>query len=158
MGEGEIGEKYLVLIIERNGVYDKASDIYFRTLLSRFVLKANQGSGMIIIVKDKNSIDENYIRDRADKWLRTYYGIYGMEVQYFHIELQVIAEQYIEHLAENLYDFKIYYFNGKTGFINLIGNRVPGKHKAKYTPKCDNMFVWNFINLDNGVKFGEMTF
>ncbi len=106
-------------------------------LPDKFVLKANQGSGMNIIIKNKKNIDEDCVRDRADKWLHTLYGVYGLEIQYFEIPRRIIAEQYIEQMDGNLYDFKIHCFNGKPEFIHLIGDRIPGRHKAKeafYTP------------------------
>ena len=56
----KIGEKYLIDIY---GVWDSFSEIDFKKLPKSFVLKTNHGSGTIYIVKDKNKIDYNEVKN-----------------------------------------------------------------------------------------------
>lgn len=106
-------------------------DIDFGALPDKFVLKANHGSGMNIIIKDKSKINKSKIIKTVNQWMNTLYGWYGMEVQYFPIERKIIAEQYIEQLNGNLLDYKIHCFNGKPAYFQIIGNRNLETHDGR---------------------------
>ena len=55
----KIGDEYLIPLL---GVWDNFDDINFDALPDKFVLKCNHGSGMNIIVRDKNSFAKSLMR------------------------------------------------------------------------------------------------
>lgn len=189
-----IGEKYLIPIY---GVWENSKEIPFDDLPMTFVLKANHGSGMNYVIKNKNLVSKKKVLKMVDKWLKTPYDMSSMEQQYYAIPRKVIAEKYIEQNDGNLMDYKIHCFNGVPKFIKVIGDRDLIHHKAKECcfdlnwkrvnfmyntydqyeieppkPECfDEMieiakklskdFIYVRVDLyvvDEGIKFGEMTF
>ncbi len=131
----KIGSEYLVPLL---GVWDKPEDINFSALPSRFCLKANHGSGMNIVVRDKSSLDVTSAVKKMRKWLAAPYGIAGYEPQYFRIPRKIIAEEYIEQSDGDLADYKIHCFDGRPGIIQVIGSRDHKAHtalEAFYSPE-----------------------
>lgn len=124
----KIGTQYLVPLL---GVWNNYSEIDFEKLPNRFVLKCNHGSGMNIIVKDKEKIDCDSLCRQFSAWLEINYAYNNFEMQYEKIEAKIIAEEYIEALDDNLYDYKVHCFNGKPAYIQVIGNRNLKSHTAK---------------------------
>lgn len=126
--EKEIGEQYLIPIY---GVWENAQDIDFDLLPEKFVLKANHGSAMNLVVKDKNQLDYGKVCRMANRWMQTPYDLSGMEQQYFSIPRRIIAEEYIEQMDGNLLDYKIHCFNGEPKLIQVIGDRDFKRHSGK---------------------------
>ena len=123
----KIGSEYLVPLL---GVWDCPEEIDFDALPSRFCLKANHGSGMNIVVRDKSSLDIKPLLWTLRQWLAAPYGIGGYEPQYFRIPRKIIAEEYIEQPDGDLADYKIHCFDGRPGIIQVIGSRDLKAHTA----------------------------
>ena len=133
----KIGEQYLIPSL---GVWDSVEEIPFDTLPQQVVLKANHGSGMNCIIKDKNSTDLDKVKKKLNQWLHTSHGWNGMELQYFLIKRKIVAEEYISQLDGNLFDYKVHCFHGKPEFLQVIGDRIPGKHAGR---QANYDFNWN---------------
>lgn len=86
----KIGAKYLIPLV--GGPWKTAGEIDFGALPKQFALKANHGSGMNLIVRDKSRLDVHTAREKCDCWLHELYGWRGMEAQYFHIPRRIYAE------------------------------------------------------------------
>ena len=125
----KIGEQYLVPLV--GGPWEKGEEIDFDLLPERFVLKANHGSGMNVIVKDKRKLDIPKTVKTVNGWMDTLFGWNGMETQYFTIPRRIIAEEYIEQSDGNLLDYKIYCHNGKPLYFQMIGNRDFETHSGR---------------------------
>jgi len=126
----KIGEDYLIPLL---GVYRKASEIDFDALPDAFVLKANHGSGMNVIIKDKKAADLNAIRNQMDAWLRTNFAFQqGFEMQYNDIPRRIIAEEYITGKDGDLPDYKFWCFDGKCEYIEFIKGRGKQTEMAIY--------------------------
>ena len=123
----KIGAQYLIDLL---GIYDKFEEIDFNVLPSQFVIKANHGSGMNIIVKDKHAINMKYVKKQINQWMNTIFGYEGMETHYFNIPRKILIEEFIEQLNGDLYDYKIHCFNGQAKYIQLIGDRNLETHSA----------------------------
>lgn len=139
----KIGDKYLVPLL---GVWNNANNIDFDKLPDKFVLKANHGSGMNIVIKDKKSLTPEKIRSLKrvmNIWLRRNFGAPGLEVQYIDIPRKIIAEKYIEQSDGNLVDYKMHCFNGVPKFIQVIGNRNLRSHTGYQINKD---FNWNSLD------------
>ncbi|MBQ3725761.1 MAG: hypothetical protein II902_01690 [Selenomonadaceae bacterium] len=110
------------------GAWDSFDEINFDKLPDRFVLKCNHGSGMNIIVKDKNSLDMQQAREKINAWLTVDYGAGFFELHYSPIKRKIIAEKYFEQLHGGLIDYKFHCFNGEPKVISVIGGRDPIRH------------------------------
>ena len=128
----KIGEEYLTKLY---GVWSKAEDIDFSLLPDSFVLKINNGSGRNIIVKDKSKIDEKEVKKQLDNWLKDNFYYIGFEYQYKNIEPQIICEEYLEGLAESLYDYDVYCFHGEPEYIWCINGSHRKGCKASFYNK-----------------------
>ncbi len=106
------------------GVWKDASDIDFSSLPEAFVLKQNAACKLNLIIKNRSKMDEKATRKQMAKWLETQYGFNGMECQYLKIPRRIIAEQYIQEIDGNLYDYKVFCFNGRPEYIEVIGDRL----------------------------------
>jgi len=119
----KIGEQYLVPLL---GVWDRFSDIEFDSLPDRFVLKANHGCKMNIIVRDKSKLDKKDAARKFNKWLNTNYAYHlGFEMLYKDIKPRIIAEEYLENDGD-LYDYKVWCFHGKAKYIMFLSERERG--------------------------------
>ena len=93
-------------------------------------MKCNHGSGMNIIVLDKNKFNISKAKKNFDFWMKINYAFYnGLELQYKNIKRKIIAEEYIENYDNNINDYKIWCFNGKIEMIMVISER---NKKKKY--------------------------
>lgn len=117
----KIGEKYLVSLL---GVWDKFDDIDFDKLPQKFVLKCNHGCGMNIIVTDKSMFNKEDAKKKINSWMDTDFSVRnGLELHYKAIRPKIIAEEYLENDNNELYDYKIWCFNGNPEYIQFISER-----------------------------------
>ena len=125
----KIGEEYLIPLI---GVYESVSEIDFEKLPKKFILKATHGCGWNILCKDKQCFDIEEAKRKLKKWLRTnyYYSSgkmkmrMGLEWQYKEMKPRVVCETLLERPdGKDLYDYKIYLFNGVPKFILIAVGR-----------------------------------
>ena len=119
------------LLVKLYGVWDDADNIDFESLPQQFVLKSNNGSGDIIIVKDKSKEDLEQLRKRCAKMLKTNYGVVLSETHYYKIPRKIIAEELLDATkqsaqSKSLIDYKIWCFNGKPYCVLTVANRESG--------------------------------
>ncbi|MBO5479080.1 MAG: glycosyltransferase [Clostridia bacterium] len=127
--EKKIGESYLIPLV---GVFNSLEELDIDRLPEKFVLKANHGSGCNMIVNDKKKLDWTEVEKNFSKWMLINFAwVQGLELQYKDIKPLIVVEQYIENGGNNLFDYKIYCFNGKAKYIQVIGNRDIKNHTAK---------------------------
>ena len=117
----KIGESYL---IPTYGVWDQFEDIDFDSLPEQFVLKATHGCKMTMVVEDKTKLDYAFASKQFDLWMKTNFAYCnGLEMHYKDIQPRIIAEQYIENKAGDLYDYKFWCFDGRVEYIQFLSNR-----------------------------------
>ncbi len=112
--------------------YNSANDIVFDLLPSEFVLKCNHGSGMTIVVKDKNRTNKNefeYYRKTLEEWKNYDFSEKAAEYHYKDIVPKIFAEKL---LGENIIDYKICCFNGEPKFLQICFDRNMHQHTVKY--------------------------
>ena len=116
-------------------------DIPFDKLPNKFVIKVTHGSTFNIICIDKSKLDRKDTIKKCKKWLKAKflpcYGewFYGVE------KPRVIIEKYLDdgHHGD-LYDYKVFCFNGKARIIDVHCGRF-GEHKRNIYD-----LEWNFLN------------
>ncbi|NME14780.1 hypothetical protein HF874_18590 [Parabacteroides distasonis] len=122
------------LLNELYGVWKSPEEIDFESLPSRFVLKTNNGSGDVIVVKDKSKINEKEIKSRLRNYLRRNFGVLTAEPHYLKISPRIICEKYLEQsssFSSSLIDYKFYCSRGKVLSVMVCFNRIIGGHAEK---------------------------
>jgi hypothetical protein len=169
-------ERYLNRLI---GVWDSPEDIDWDLLPGRFALKCNHGCGFNIICDDKGKLDISWAKKTLSKWMKTDYGVYGVEPHYKKIKRKIICEAYLSD-GIDVYpvDYKFYCFNGIPKMILVITERATGQIKlATYDinynpmrgilvseedtvpkPKCLNEMADCAAALSNGFSFVRVDF
>ena len=148
----KIGEEYLVPLL---GIWDKAEDIDFDKLPTRFVLKCTHDSESAIICKDKSKLDINRARKQLSKALGVNFYYYNREWVYKDIPRKIIAEEYLEDpIDKELRDFKIFCFNGVPKAMFIATDR--GIHETKfdfYDMEFNHLdFTQHYPNSDKPVR------
>ena len=119
----KIGAQYLIPLL---GVWDRAEDVDLAALPQRFVLKANHGSHMIRIVKEKDSLDIDQLRAEMSIWMATNYAfVMSPQLQYANIPRKIIAEEYVENADGELHDWKVWCFKGQALYIEFMSRSGP---------------------------------
>ena len=144
----KIGEQYLVKLL---GVWESFDDINFDLLPNKFILKANHGCEMNIIVKNKTILNIPEARKKFNLWMKQNYAFFSYEFQYLNIKPKIIAEEYLENENNELYDYKVFCFNGKVNSIGFFSNRVNHETKLAFYDLNWNKLNYTFYNIDEKV-------
>lgn len=115
-----VGEKYLNKLY---GVYNGPDDIDYGKLPNRFVLKCTNGSGMVLICKDKASLNKEAARKKMIKWLSDDFYKMKKEPQYRNIKNRIIAEEYLEDESGTLRDYKFYCYDSEPIYYGVYTDR-----------------------------------
>lgn len=122
----QIGEKYLIPLL---GVWNHFNEINFDELPNQFVLKCNHACGWNMIVKNKQTFNQQHANYMFTKWLSTNFAyLNGFELHYKPILPKIIAEEYIENLDGQIFDYRFYTFHGKVAFVWVDLNSGTPKH------------------------------
>lgn len=106
----QIGDSCLIPLL---GVWKSFDEIDFDKLPSRFVLKTNHGSGMNVVVTDKDKLDLDKTKKQFDDWMSQNYAFrVGWEMHYSRIKPLIFAEQFIDSGNEGLADYRFFCFSG----------------------------------------------
>lgn len=128
-------------------VWQFPEDMNFEKLPAQFVLKTNNGSGDVIVVKDKSTIDEARIRKELKLHLNRRFGVLSAEPHYLKIKPLIICEKYLKEsssLSSSLIDYKFYCNYGKVLALMVCFDRTIGGHAEKiiyniepWKPMCE---------------------
>ncbi len=145
-----IGEQYLVRLL---GVWDRFDDIDFDRLPQKFVLKCNHGCGWNLIVKDKSQLDMADAKQKFDDWMSRNFAWAGLELQYRDIVPKIIAEEYLENIDGDLFDYKFWCFNGKVEFVMFLSERAKELRMNNYDKDWNLLsFTYDYQNSDREIK------
>lgn len=145
----KIGEEYVIPLL---GVWDKYADIDFNCLPNKFVLKTTHGSGTVVVVRDKTTIDHKLCKSLFNDWLHTDYSyVFGLELQYTNIARKIIAEQYLDSGENELQDYKFLCFNGKPYYCWVDLDRFSNHTRNIYNLDWE-LQPWNQYTYGNCKK------
>ena len=93
-------------IVKNIGIYDRPDEIDIDMLPKEFVVKSNWGSGKQIIVRDKNRVDFEKIKNEIKDWnnIETNHYFHGFEYGYKNIIPKIICEEFIN------FEYKMEFF------------------------------------------------
>jgi hypothetical protein len=132
------GSEYLIPLV---GAYEKITCDIWEQLPDKFVLKANHGSGMIRIVKDKTKEDIKKIVELTEEWKRADYSKFGREWVYRELPKTIIVEKLLLTPKNDVpEDFKFFCYHGRVEFIQVDFDR--------YTEQKRNLYDRGFNKLD----------
>ena len=121
------------------------------------IIKPNNGSGSIHIVRDKNLADWDIIRESLKLSAKHNYYYYGNERQYKNIKPLFIAEKLLQTKAGKIpNDYKLHFINGKLEFVYCTIDREGANYRKNYTPDWQPLpFDWSSPNPDKSkIKTG----
>jgi len=125
------GERHLNRML---GVYQQASEIPWDDLPDQFVLKATHASGWNLIVSDKKRLDRQQAMQTCHRWLKTSYSARSREPVYEDIPPRIICVEYLGDPDTELFDYKLYCFNGKVRLVHVDTERFSRHQRTYYTP------------------------
>lgn len=113
------------ILVPLYGKWNRAEEINFDELPESFVLKTNNSSGTIFIVKNKDDINRETMCRSLNYWLRQKVGVLSAEPHYQMIEPCIVAEQLLpaNNGSTSPIDYKIWCFNGEPFSIWATHNR-----------------------------------
>lgn len=145
-------------------VYNKPNEFKIEKLPKKFVLKQTNSSGHMIIVKDKDTVNEADLKKEIDSWFISDYGRSTLEPHYSKSQNRVICEPFFENLGD---EYRIFMVNGQIGYIQVIvwdwsETKNPkskneeiikghGRHERIYCDKDFNI-LWKDNNLNSVSK------
>lgn len=116
------------------GLYESFDEIDFNVLPEMFVLKTTHDSGTVIIVKDKQKMNKDIVKEKLTKSLaRNYYWI-GREHPYKNVRPRIIAEPFFKDDSGGLNDYKFFCFDGTPKYLFYVSERANAEGKP---PKFD---------------------
>ena len=130
------------------------ADIPFDELPEKYVVKVTHGSTFNIIVDGMRPVDREEVVDKCRKWLHAKflacYGewFYGVE------RPRVVVEKYLENEGKGqLYDYKVFCFNGRARYVRMDVDRFTGHKMVVYDTD------WNRLpGYDMGYPGGDIDF
>ena len=116
------------ILVKLYGKWDSVDDIDWNTLPNQFVMKCNNGSGDVLICKDKSKLDIEKTKHYFDKMLHRTFGLVSGEPHYTLIKPCIIAEELLDSSTQpcsssSIVDYKIWCFNGEPHSVWVCYNR-----------------------------------
>lgn len=144
-----VGEKYLN---ELYGVYDSEEDVDFDSLPDQFVLKCTNGSGAVLVCRDKSQLDIEAAKKTMKAWLADEFYKMKKEPQYKNVKNRIIAEKYLEDGSGALRDYKFYCYDGEPVNFGVFSDR--------FTDETVDMYDMSGCKLEvqtAGVRNSDLT-
>ena len=124
------GPEILVPIV---GCYESVQEIRLEDLPQRFVCKASHGSGWNIVATDKDKLNWAVESQKLKKWMATDFSAIGREWAYKESPRKILIEHFLDGPdGQSPYDYKIFCFNGKPGFVQVDIDRFSDHRRSFY--------------------------
>jgi hypothetical protein len=114
---------------------------YWNTFPDSFVIKCNHGCGYNILVKNKQTVDEDEIINQLDLWMKEDYWKYYCEPQYKDVPKRILVEEYLD---DDIETYKFYCFNGIPKVVYISQNGENGE-KDLYLDYYD--MDWHHLDI-----------
>jgi hypothetical protein len=145
----KLGEGYTIPLY---GMWTSIKDLErdWNSLPEEFVLKSNlQSDGKFIeFIHKKNEVDFKSLKKELSKWLRPKNLLTNSFCRAYHNgKARIIAEQYLENVKNQLFDYKIFCFDGKPFCIYAAVEHFDKKNYPIVFYDLD----WNKIDVQYGI-------
>jgi len=136
--ESKVGKRYLPRLY---CVTDDPRSIPFDTLLNKFVVKANHGSGFVRVVTDKRTIDVQSLVSECQGWLNIDYSQCCGEWGYLGLKRCLMVEEFVESSYKDKQgipaDFRFLVFDGQCAMIIVAIGKPPSARRNLYYPSWE---------------------
>ncbi len=137
--EARLGPGLLPVIYH---ITDDPRTIPLDQLPRRFVVKATHGSGWVLVVNDKATLDRAALLRACDSWLSQSYYQKTREWAYKDIPPRLIVEEFIDDGSGGVpRDYKLFVFDGTVAMIQVDANRFSGHQRRLYSPTWEQLPV-----------------
>lgn len=152
----KLGDGYTVPLF---GVYESLSELEdgWDNLPEEFVLKSTLSSDgkNIKFIHNKSNIDFRSLKKELKNWFKEKYLLSnGFCQAYRGGTPRVIAEQYLENIKDQLFDYKFYCFGGEP-FCCCVNTQHFAKGKEHTFPITYYDIEWNKIDVKSGIHETE---
>jgi len=118
----------------------------YDNLPQRFVIKANHGSGMVLVInKEKDDFDTIY--QETEKWKKLDYGKITRQFVYEDLPKTIIVEEFINFDSKVVPDYKFMCINGKIEFIQVDLDRFEDHSR--------NLYDGNFNRISGMLEYKQ---
>jgi hypothetical protein len=112
-----VGEDVLTRILWSGNDILEAREL---ALPKKFVVKANNGSGTNLIVKDSATMDWQHVSLVTRDWMMSDHSVHCAEWQYRWIEPRILIEEFLQGPEGNIpIDYKFFCFNGRAKIVQV---------------------------------------
>lgn len=118
----------------------------YDNLPQRFVIKANHGSGMVLVI-NKEKDDFYTIYQETEKWKKINYGKITRQFVYQDLPKTIIVEEFINFDSKVVPDYKFMCINGKIEFIQVDLDRFEDHSR--------NLYDENFIRISGMLEYKQ---
>ena len=117
------------LLVDFYGKWDSADEIDWDALPTQFVMKTNNGSGDVLLCRDKTALDTDYWTHHFNHLLHNNFSQRMVEPHYNTIRPCILAEQLLDSSAQeipstSMIDYKVWCFNGRPAYVLVCLNRT----------------------------------
>lgn len=129
--------------------WTNVNDINFDELPEKFVLKVNWSSGFNIIVKNKSLLNIDKVKHKLNQWIQPYNNSYYESYNwgYKNMKPVIYAEEYIEQMDGQVYDYKFFCYNGEPKNLFVASDRYKHKHFNFFDINWNQLpFVYKYPN------------
>jgi hypothetical protein len=146
-----VGDQYLVKLFQ---VHNHFCEIDFDALPNEFVIKTNNDSGTVILVRDKSKLDHQAAAKRVEAALEGCWGWGGGEWQYSYIKPKVLVEELLEpHNQNPPPDYKFYCIDGVVKFCHYIYDRGPDAKEQTIDAEGNDLATELYPHFKLGTDF-----
>ena len=139
-------------VIPSIAIFDKWDDVDFDRLEAPFVMKTTHSSGVIAVVKDKETFDYKKTKKKFNKSLKQNYFFSCREWPYKDVKPRIIVEQFVKDDREdNLPVYKFFCFNGEPYLVQTIKNDKTSYETIDYFD-----MNWKFLELKQNFENSEV--
>lgn len=138
----KFGEKYLIPLLYQT---DNYRDITKEVIPDcNCILKANHDCGHYLIIRNKDEVDIETLRENCRFWLNTNYYDVTREFQYKNIKPRIIIEKLLETKEGKIpNDYKFHFINGEFQFVYVSYDREGVNDRCTYDEKWNRLpFLW----------------
>lgn len=127
------GEEYLVPLLYFT---DNYKNIVSANMPDEpFVIKNNNGSGTVRIIRNKDAVDWKQLQTDCRIWLKQNFYYKAQERQYKNMKPYIIVEKMLETRDGKIpNDYKLTFFNSELQFVYCSIDREGANYRAMYSP------------------------
>ena len=131
----QVGTDVLVPLL---GVWDRPEDVPLANLPRPFVLKPTAASGLVLIVRPDDCVDEDEVRAVMRRWVKRDYSKLHREWCYQGLPRRLMAEMLVTDSTGGLPpDYKAYVIGGKVRFLQVDRGRFAKHTRNVYDPNWE---------------------